>query len=84
MVETDTVQPVRAFVTENFLFGREDGLMDKDSFLESGIVDSTGILQLVAFLETTYAIRISDSELVPENLDSIHSVSVFLRGKLAG
>jgi acyl carrier protein len=82
-IETDTVQPVRRFVVENFLFGRDEGLNEDESFMESGIVDSTGVLQLVAFLETTYEIKVDDEELVPENLDSIRSISAFLRSKLA-
>ena len=77
------VQPVRTFVVENFLFGRDDGLTDGQSFLESGIIDSTGVLELVAFMEKTYNISISDEELVPDNLDSINSISEYLRSKLA-
>jgi len=83
-LETDTTRTVRAFVVDNFLFGRDEGFGDTDSFLESGIVDSTGVLQLVAFLEATYGITISDEELVPDNLDSIQNIARFLGGKLAG
>lgn len=82
--ETNTVEPVRGFIVENFLFGRDEGLNLTDSFLESGIVDSTGVIQLVAFLETTYGIRIGDDELIPENLDSVQNISNFLHRKLAG
>jgi len=78
----DTVEPVRNFVIENFLFGRTEVLMDDQSFLESGIIDSTGVLELVVFLEKTYGIGISDDELIPENLDSINNVSRFLLSKL--
>ncbi len=79
----EEVQPVRTFVIQNFLFGRDAGLADDESFLDSGIIDSTGVLELVAFLESTYGIRISDEELIPENLDSINNISKFLRSKLA-
>jgi acyl carrier protein len=74
---------VRAFVEENFLF-REDisGLADTDSLLENGVMDSTGILELVAFLETTFAIQMADAEIVPENLDSIASIARYLERKL--
>jgi len=80
--QTDKVQPVRTFIIENFLFGRGDGLDDGKSFLDSGIIDSTGILELVAFLEKTYGIRVEDDELVPENLDSVKNISAFLQTKL--
>jgi acyl carrier protein len=71
-MNTDILGRVRAFIEENFLF-REDisGLADTDSLLESGVMDSTGILELVAFLETDFAIQMADAEIVPENLDSI-------------
>jgi acyl carrier protein len=78
------MQPVRTFIVENFLFGQSDGLKDDQSFLESGIIDSTGILQLVAFLEKTFKVQVKDEELVPENLDSLHSIAGFLQSKLGG
>ena len=80
---TKNSQSVRTFIVENFLFGRDEGLEDGDSFLDSGIVDSTGILQLVNFLESSYGIKVSDDELIPENLDSINRISRFLQPKKA-
>ena len=80
--QTDTVQPVRQFIVENFLFGRSEGLSDEQSFLDSGIIDSTGILELVAFLEETYGLQVNDEELIPDNLDSISKISGFLLLKL--
>jgi acyl carrier protein len=80
--QTDTVQPVRQFIVDNFLFGRSEGLSDEQSFLDSGIIDSTGILELVAFLEETYGLQVGDEELIPDNLDSIHKISGFLQRKL--
>jgi acyl carrier protein len=84
MVQKTTmmVEQLRTFVVENFLFG-EDSLTDEQSFLESGIIDSTGVLQLVAFLERTYGIEIHDDELVPQNLDSIRNIYEYLRSKTA-
>ena len=79
---TDKVQPVRQFIVENFLFGRTEGLEDGQSFLDSGLIDSTGILQLVSFLETTYGLQINDDEMVPDNLDSIDKIAGFLHVKL--
>jgi acyl carrier protein len=76
-------QELRAFVVENFLFGQEGNLRNDDSFLENGIIDSTGILELVSHLEETYRIEVADQELVPENLDSITNLARFLSRKLA-
>ena len=73
---------IKTFIVENFLFGSEDGLEDKTSFLEEGIIDSTGILELVTFLEEEFSITIEDEELVPENLDSIINVTAFLERKI--
>ena len=78
-------QEVRRFVVENFLFGEDDGSLQlEDSFLDSGVIDSTGVLELVTFLEQQYEIKINDTELVPDNLDSISRVSSFIRRKQNG
>jgi acyl carrier protein len=75
---------IRQFVIDNFLFGQTDKqLGNGDSFLESGIIDSTGVLELIAFLESKFAISIGDEELVPANLDSVDRVSSFVERKLA-
>jgi acyl carrier protein len=74
---------IRAFVVENFLFGKDDGFADDTSFLEEGIIDSTGILELVSFLEEEYSISVEDEELVPENLDSINNAVSYVERKLA-
>jgi acyl carrier protein len=81
--ETDFIGPVRTFITENFLFGGDGELADNESFLDSGIIDSTGILQLVVFLEKTFEIQVKDEELIPENLDSLQGISNFLQAKQA-
>ncbi len=79
----DLEMEIRNFIVENFLFGEPDeNLTDDTSFLEEGVIDSTGVLELVTFLEETYGIQIEDEELVPENLDSINNVVQFLRKKL--
>ena len=68
-------QDVRGFIVENFLFGQVDnGLQNSDSLLERGIIDSTGVLEIVSFLEENYEIQVEDEELIPENLDSIANV----------
>ncbi len=76
------VDDLKAFIVENFLFGEGGQLTEDTSFLESGIIDSTGILELVTFLEETYSIQIQDDELVPENLDSLVNVAKFLEKKV--
>ena len=73
---------IRKFIEENFILEKEDHLGDEDSLLEKGIIDSTGVLELVAFLEETYQFKIKDEELVPENLDSIKNISQFVQNKL--
>ena len=72
---------IRAFVVKNFLFGVEEGLTDDGSFLEQGIIDSTGVLELVSYIEARYGITVDSNELTPDNLDSIESVASFLHRK---
>lgn len=79
---SDKKAEIKEFVIENFLFGNDDGLQNNTSFLEEGIIDSTGVLELVTFLEETYEIQVEDDELVPENLDSIDNVAAYLERKL--
>jgi acyl carrier protein len=75
-------QAIREFIIENFLFGEANGLKDDTSFLEEGIIDSTGILELVTFLEDEFSITVEDEELVPENLDSVDNVTNYLQRKM--
>jgi acyl carrier protein len=72
---------VRSYIVDNFLFGDDNGLEDSTSFLESGMIDSTGILEVIGFLEEQFAIKVNDDELVPENLDSIRNIVGFLYTK---
>ncbi len=78
----DNMETVRDFIVDNFLFGEDNNLENHTSFLENGIIDSTGIMELVAFLEATYRIKILDDELIPENLDSLENVNSFLKRKI--
>ncbi len=76
-------EDLRRFIAKNFLFGGgADTLTDSGSLLEAGIIDSTGVLELVAHVEGAYAIRIEDDEMVPENLDSIVNLVAFVGHKL--
>ncbi|OEU57876.1 MAG: acyl carrier protein [Desulfobacterales bacterium C00003104] len=77
-------EQIRAFIIENFLFGKDDGFKDDTSFLDDGIIDSTGVLELVNFLEEEFSISVQDEELVPENLDSINNVVAYLEKKGLG
>jgi acyl carrier protein len=74
---------IRQFVVDNFLFGQgADALKNDESFLETGVLDSTGVLQLVGFIERQYNIVIGDDELVPDNLDSVLKAAAFVDRKL--
>ena len=74
---------VRRFISENFLF-RDDGdaIAHDQSLLDAGIIDSTGVLELVCFLETTFGIEVQDDEMLPENLDSIRAIANYVDRKL--
>lgn len=83
-MHTSTADRVRAFVVTNYLFGRDDRLpADSESLIESGVVDSTGILELIEFLEETFGITVGDSETVPDNLGSIAALEAYVERKLA-
>jgi acyl carrier protein len=75
---------IRKFINENFILDEGEGLGDEDSLLEKGVIDSTGVLELVAFIEEKYGFRIEDEELVPENLDSIQHIAEFILRKTMG
>ncbi len=78
---------LRKFVTENFLASSAvDSFEDADSFLEKGIIDSTGVLELLEFIEGTFGFRVEDEEVVPANLDSLDNLAAFIKRKsgLAG
>jgi len=77
----DTTSLVREFVVENFLFGDGEVLKEDTSFMEEGIIDSTGILELVFFLEETFGIKVEDTELIPENFDSLIRISEYIETK---
>jgi len=76
-----TKKEIRAFIIDNFLFGNDDGLAEDTSLLDEGIMDSTGALELINFLEENFSITVEDEEMIPENLDSINNVLVYLKRK---
>jgi acyl carrier protein len=75
-------QKLRNFVTETFLFGDGADLRDDDSFIEKGIIDSTGILQVVDFVEQEFGFQVREEDLLPENLDSINQLTAFIQREL--
>jgi acyl carrier protein len=73
---------IRAFIVENFLFGDDSTpLGDEQSLIESDMVDSTGILELVSFLEERFGVAMADADIVPANLDSIARIAAFVARK---
>lgn len=75
---------IRQYLAENFLFS-DNGyeLEDRTSFLEEGIVDSTGVLELVMFVEETFGITVQDEEIVPQNFDSVSQLVAYVQHKLS-
>ena len=82
MDHSAVLKKVREYVIENFLVGDEEaGFSDEQSFLETGLIDSTGILEVIFFLEEQFDLEIDDEEMVPENLDSVASIGRFVLSK---
>lgn len=80
----DVEAAVRQFIAENFVMAQDLAkLANNASFLETGIIDSTGVLTLLTFIEDTYGITVDDEEMIPENLDSIERIGAFVRRKKA-
>lgn len=79
----DYLNPVRRFVVENFLFGDDGRIGNDTSFLDNGIIDSTGVLELVGYLETTFGIHVEDDEIVPDNLNSLNNICRYLERKIS-
>lgn len=73
---------IRLYIVDNFLFGDSQDFDESSSLLKSGVVDSTGVLEIVSFLESEFSIKIKDEELIPEHLDSIDNMLLFLETKL--
>jgi len=81
----DVKETIRAFILESVLAGsKTTGIADDDSFMDKGIIDSTGILELVAFIQDTFKIEVRDDELVPDNFDSVEKLSRYLSRKAGG
>ena len=77
-------EQIRGFILEKYPRARKDGLADRAPLLESGLIDSLGILDLVGFLEEKFAIQVTDDELVPENFQNIDQLAAFVSQKKNG
>jgi acyl carrier protein len=81
----DAKTSVREFILDNFIIGsRAATFGDADSFIEHHIIDSTGFLELVTYLEETFGFVVADEEMVPENLDNLNAIAAYVARKLAG
>jgi acyl carrier protein len=74
---------IRAFVVENLFLGDGTQLGDDDSLLEAGALDSTAVMELVAFLEKSFSIQVDNSEISPDNFDTVNRIVVFIQSKMA-
>lgn len=83
MAEDRVNAQIREFIMEKFPLAKRHHLKDSDALLETGIVDSLGVLDVVAYLEQEFSIGVADDELVPENFQSIEKLSAFVRRKCA-
>ena len=79
---SDIAPKISRFITDNLVLGRSVDVAGAPSFLEAGIIDSTGVLELVQFLEETWDFSVKDEEMVPENLDSLAKLEAFVLRKL--
>lgn len=77
-------QKIKGYILENYLFTDDpSALASEDSLLERGIIDSTGILEVIFFLEEEFGVTVADNEMVPENLDSVAALVAFVKRKQA-
>jgi acyl carrier protein len=83
MYRNDLEREIADFIVDNFLFGHALDFDPVDSLLDNGVIDSTGVLELIAFLESQYVINMLDEDVVPENLDSIQNIAAFVTRKLS-
>ncbi|GBE40183.1 MAG TPA: acyl carrier protein [Nitrospirae bacterium] len=75
-------QVIKKFILENILFEDDENALDyDDSFIEKGIIDSTGVLELVNFIEEEFSVSVDDEEMIPENLDSVNKLAGFVNKK---
>jgi acyl carrier protein len=78
------IQSIRRFLTDRAWLRDEDRVLESDSLLEKGVIDSMAMVELISFIEETYNIRIQDEELMPENFDSLAAIAAFIVSKRNG
>ncbi len=83
MEKSEIMSKIEQFIHTNFIFDENLALAKDQSLLDSGVIDSTGVLELVNFLEETFGFTVNDEELVPDNLDSINNIAAFVQKKRA-
>ena len=82
MTQEQIEAAVKQFVVDKFMFGQGGDKLSRDaSFLEGGMIDSTGVLELIMFLEEKFRVKVGDDEMLPENLDSIRAIGAFVSRK---
>jgi acyl carrier protein len=80
----DIEAQVRKYILENFMYTDDESRLTPDlSLIDNGIVDSTGALELVSFIEEAFAVRVADAELVPDNFDSLAKLTAYIQRKLS-
>jgi len=82
-IKTTDPAPIREFIVETFLFGDAEGLSDDTSFMETGLIDSMGILKVADFIDRTYGIKLQPDQFIPDNLDSVENITGFVSRSIA-
>ena len=82
MQTTDVQSEIYQFIVNNFMFGQADGLRNDESLLQRGVIDSTGVLELVSYLQDNFNITVEDSEIVPANLETVQGIVAYVGKKL--
>ena len=83
MQTTDIQSEIYQFIVNNFMFGQADGLKYDESLLQRGVIDSTGVLELVSYLQDNFNITVEDSEIVPANLETVQGIVAYVEKKLS-
>jgi len=84
MTRPEIAAKVRGFITSNFYVASPEALSDEASLLDQGLVDSTGVLEIIGFLEDSFGVKVADDEMIPDNLDSIARIAAFVERKSQG
>ena len=84
MHTTDIELEIYKFIVDNFMFGQAGGLGYDESLLQKGVIDSTGVLELVSFLQDDFKITVEDDEIIPANLETVNGIVTYVSKKLNG